>query len=99
MIAADPSIISTIQQRYAALSGSGAWRSLLDEIKFYYVNTASESIQILGKIATDSTVGVDLRIATAGALHRMHTRHSLPYLAKLLTDQDSTLRIMAVASW
>jgi hypothetical protein len=51
---------------------------------------------MLGQIATDKTIGTDLRIALAGALARMHTQQSLPYLAQLLSDPNSALQAMAV---
>ena len=54
------------------------------------------AIQTLGEIATDPSVGVDLRMAVAGALSRMHTRQTLPYLAGLMMDRDITLRSLAV---
>jgi HEAT repeat protein len=87
---------SPIRQKYTKLSSSQGWHRLLDEIKIYYVNTAPQAIRTLGQIATDKTVGTDLRIAVAAALARMHTQPSLPYLAQLLGDQNSTLRAMAV---
>ena len=96
LLSGDPSVISTIQQRYAALASARTWPALLDEIKRYYVNTAPQTIQTLGQIAADTSVGADLRTAAVGALVRMHTKQSLPYLARLLSDKDGTLRTMAV---
>jgi hypothetical protein len=96
ILSGDPASILSIRKRYAKLSSSEGWLPLLDEIKIYYLNTAPQAIQILGEIAIDDTVGTDLRIAVAAALARMHTRQSLPYLAQLLGDQNSTLRTMAV---
>lgn len=91
----DPSLILTVRQKYASVSSSGAWPALLDEIKFYYLNTSPQAIQALGQAATDGSTGADLRAAAAGALSRMHTQQTLPYLATLLSDQDSTIRTMA----
>jgi len=96
LLSGDPSVISMIQQRYATLASARTWPALLDEIKRYYVNTAPQTIQTLGQIAADTSVGADLRTAAAGALVRMHPQQSLPYLAQLLSDKDGTLRTMAV---
>lgn len=95
ILAGDPAPILTIQRKYASLSSSPGWSDLLLEIRSYYANTTPQAIQTLGQIATDSTVGDDLRIATAGALSRMHTQQSLPHLAKLLSDKNVTVRILA----
>jgi len=92
----DSSAISTAQQRHKALSSSSGWRALLEEIRVHYLNTSAQAIQSLGQIVTDPGTGMDLRLAAAGALARMHTRRSLPYLAALLDDRDSKLRTMAV---
>ena len=96
ILSGDPSSILAIRQKYAKLSSSGGWIPLLDEIKIHYLNTAPQAIRTLGQIATDNTVGADLRIAVAAALARMHTRLTLPYLAQLLGDQNSTLSATAV---
>jgi hypothetical protein len=96
ILSGDPSSVFAIRQKYAKLSTSEGWIPLLDEIKVYYLNTAPQAIRKLGQIATDNTVGADLRIAVAAALARMHTRQSLPYLAQLLGDQNGTLGAMAV---
>jgi hypothetical protein len=99
LLGGDPSVISTIQRRYAALSSARALPALLDEIKHYYVDTAPQTIQTLGQIATDMSAGADLRAAAVGALARMHTKQSLPYLARLLGDQDGALRSMAAGGF
>jgi hypothetical protein len=96
MLSGDPSSILTIRHNYAQLSSSRGRIPLLDEIKIYYLNTAPQAIQVLGQIATDDSVGMDLRVAVGGALARMHTQQSLPYLAQLLSDPNSTLEAMAV---
>jgi hypothetical protein len=92
----DPATILTVRQNYAALSSTAGWQDLLDQIKFYYLNTGSQAVQILGQLATDVSVGLDLRIATGIALARMHTQQTLPYLAALLNDPNPTLETAAV---
>jgi hypothetical protein len=88
----DPACILALKRNHAALSSNWAWPSLLNEIRFSDLNTGQRAIQILGQVATDRTVDADLRIAVADALARMHTQQSLPYLAALLSDPNSTLR-------
>lgn len=96
LLTGDPASILAIRQNYNALSTSEAWGPLVDEIRIYYTNTGAQAIQTLGLITSDSSVGTDLRIAAAGALARMHTKWTLPYLAKLLDDPSSALRAMGV---
>ena len=92
----DPSSILDVYQNYTTLSASKFWRSLVQEIKFYYVNSTPQSVQTLGQIATDTKTGLDLRIAAAVALARIHTQQSLPYLARLLADPNFSLKSAAV---
>jgi hypothetical protein len=92
----DPATILAIRQNYASLSATAGWQDLVDQIKFYYLNTGPQAVQILGQLATDVSAGMDLRIATGVALARMHTQQTLPYLATLLDDPNATLKTAAV---
>jgi hypothetical protein len=96
LLSGDPSAIQTAQQQSAALSSVRGWQALVQEIKIYYVNNSPQAVQILGQVATNTSVGLDLRSAAAGALARIHTKQSLPYLAALLAEQDGTLKAMGV---
>jgi hypothetical protein len=57
-------------------------------------------IQVLGGVSVGRISGrerdMDLRVAAAGALARMHTQPNLPYLAKLLTEKSTMLQAMGV---
>lgn len=99
LVNGDSSVVPTMQHRYAELSLARTWPSLVDEIKRYYVNASLQTIQALGQIAVDTSMGADFRTAAAGALARMHTKESLPYLAKLLGDQNGALKSMAVGGF
>jgi hypothetical protein len=68
----------------------------MDDIKRRYQNTSPQAVQNLGQVATDASCGIELRVAAAGALARMHTQQSLAYMARLLEDSDITLRSMGV---
>jgi len=48
-------------------------------------------VSILGRLATDATVGYGMR-AAAEALAKIHTKESLPFLTILLDSQDPILR-------
>jgi hypothetical protein len=61
-------------------------------IHIFFRNPAPEAIQLLGEFSNDATLKADLREAAAMALSAMHTRESLPYLAKLLDDPNPKLR-------
>lgn len=91
----DPSAIAFVRQNYSSLSSSNGWRRIVDEIKFYYLNTSPEAIQVLGQMAVDSKTGDDLRIAATSALARMHTQPTLSYLAQLLGDPNPAIREVA----
>jgi len=92
----DASTILAVRQNYVSLSSRPFWGSMIEEIKRYYLNTDLGAIRVLGETATDSGVGIDLRIATGAALGRMHTQQTLPYLAKLLDDENLTLKTIGV---
>jgi len=92
----DPSVLLTIHQNYATLSSAKGWVPLLQDLTWYYLNPAPEAVQALGQIAVDSTTGMDLRIAAATALAKIHTRPSLQYLAPLLETQNLSLLTAAV---
>jgi hypothetical protein len=92
----DVSAILKVYQDYSALASAKFWPSLVEEIRLYYTNSTSRSVQTLGQIATDTKTGLDLRIAAAVALARIHTQQSLPYLAQLLADPNLSLKSAAV---
>jgi hypothetical protein len=58
----------------------------------YFRNAAPEAIQLLGEFSIDRTLPPSLREAAAQALSAMHTRESIPHLAKLLDDPNPALR-------
>jgi hypothetical protein len=96
LVSGDHSAILAARRNYAALSSGRDWAELLQDVRSYYVSTEPHAIQVLGEVATDNTTGMDLRTAAAAALARMHTQQSLPYLAKLLAEDNITLKTMAV---
>jgi hypothetical protein len=96
VLTGDPALIGTVRAQYATLSVAPGWASLLRAIRSTYVNTSEAAIQALGATATDATAGLDLRVAAAGALARMHTQPALPYLAGLLGESDIALQAAAV---
>jgi hypothetical protein len=96
VLSGDPALILNARQSSATLSAEVGWYGLMNDIKTYYQNTGQPAIQNLGQVATDTTCRSELRVAAAGALARMHTQQSLPYLAVLLDDPDLVLRAMGV---
>jgi len=70
---------------------------LQQSIRDYFRGTDANSIATLGQAAIDSTnPALSFREAVAHALSAIHTASSLPYLAALLEDGDSNLRVEAV---
>jgi hypothetical protein len=96
LLGGDSSVIVAARRNYAALSAAPGWAAFLQDVKTGYVNTDPRAVETLGQVAIDAGAGADLRVAAAGALARMHTLGSLPYLAQLLTDSNASLRTMAV---
>ena len=64
-----------------------------------YRSPDPQGVRILGEMATEKTGVQGLQRAAAQALRAIHTRESLPYLAKLLDSQDSETREHAVAGF
>ncbi len=56
-----------------------------------YRNPEPEGIRALGEMATEEAGIPGLRSSAAYSLRSIHTRESLPYLAKLLDSQDAEL--------
>ena len=65
---------------------------LLQSIRGDFRATDSNSVGLLGRIATQVDCPSDLRHAAAKALASIHSKDALPYLAALLDDQDRGLR-------
>jgi hypothetical protein len=84
-IAADPALRSTAVKAHA-----------FDGLKFYFKNSNPAAVKALGRLASDNSNGMELRIAAASGLARVHTRQALPFLALLLDSPDPTLRTLAV---
>jgi hypothetical protein len=84
-VAADPGLRSTAVKAHA-----------FDGLKFYFKNSDPAAVNALGRLAGDNSNGMELRIAAASALARVHTRQALPFLAQLLDTPDPTLRTFAV---
>jgi len=92
VIAGEPAGLVAARDKYTMLSKCSGWTEFLGEITLNYLNTTPQAIRTLGQVATDVTVADDLRLAISGALARMHTSTTLPYLAQLLADYNPALR-------
>lgn len=69
---------------------------LLLGIRDYFRSADAIAITTLGAIAIDTSKPSAFRRADAHALAAIHTTGTLPYLAALLDDSDSTLQIEAI---
>jgi hypothetical protein len=67
-----------------------------DGLKYYFKNADTTAVQSLGQLADDKSNRLDLRIAAATALFRIHTRQALPFLAGMLDSTDTTIRSCGV---
>jgi hypothetical protein len=83
--------VATVLEGYPAENGI-----LLLSIRDQFRASDARSVNALGQIAADTTANQLFREAAAHALSSMHTKESLPFLAKLLSDGDVTLRVEAI---
>jgi hypothetical protein len=67
-----------------------------DGLKYHFKNADTTAVQSLGQLVTDNSNSLDLRIAAATSLWRIHTRQALPFLAEMLDSPDSTIRSCGV---
>ena len=84
---------------------SQLWPSIREDASKFYViaaigntfrDTTANSIQQLAAIADTSEADADLRNAIVKALSSIHSKEALPFLASLLTSEDSGERMSAV---
>jgi hypothetical protein len=68
-----------------------------DGLKFRFVNTDPNAVNVLGQLAGDTSNTMELRAAAATALARVHTKQALPFMAALWDSPDSTLRSCGVS--
>jgi hypothetical protein len=68
----------------------------VEELRTWYLPDNIADINALGTLTANPHSRVELRIAAASALARLHSRETLPLLAQLLADQNSRLQALAV---
>ena len=88
--------LTYLRENAQTISKAARWKSILDEIKIYYSNVSTVSVQNLGEIAIDAARDIPQREAAAAALARIHSMVCLPYLSKLLQSHDNFMQAMAV---
>ncbi len=84
-------MLSTIKQSQLA----GPFSSAVSD----YRSSNPEGVKALGEMVAEEAGILGLRSAAAFSLRSIHSRESLPYLAKLLDSQDAKLRGDAVAGF
>ncbi|MBC7924809.1 MAG: HEAT repeat domain-containing protein [Bryobacteraceae bacterium] len=80
--------ISKLSQGFSA--------AIVEEIQNHFTNAKPHVVSQLGQLSTTKATTRPMRLAATVALARIHTSHSLPYLARLLDDPDQGLRAVAV---
>ena len=73
-----------------ALQASALEAHAFNGLKWYFRNPDPQAVSLLGQLASDNSNSMELRIAAATALARVHTKQALPYLARLLDSPDAT---------
>jgi hypothetical protein len=96
LAAGDASAIESVQQRYASLATRPTWLEIVQEIGQSYVTADPGAVRALCLLAVNPKTPQELRVATARALARVHTKQALPFLAQLLDSPDPSLRTFAV---
>lgn len=92
----DASSIQVIYRNAKTLSTARRWDSVLFEIRQFRDPANVKAITAFETIVSDQSALLPLRQAAAISLGSIHVRHSLPYLAALLTEPSLTLRTAAV---
>ncbi|HEY3742964.1 MAG TPA: HEAT repeat domain-containing protein [Bryobacteraceae bacterium] len=86
-------------QQQSALATSSSWASVIDELRTWYLPGNIADINVLGTVTANPDSRVELRIAAASALARLHSRETLPLLAQLLAEPNSRLQALAVGGF
>jgi hypothetical protein len=94
--AGDVNALRTVRDRYVSIIAAPWGSDIVNEIRWYFLNTDPAAIQVLGEMAVDSRTPLDLRVASAAALGKMHTKGALPFLAKLLDEPSYALKAAGV---
>ena len=97
--AGDINALRTVRDRYASIVAAPWGSEIVNEIRWYFLNTDPAAIQLLGEMAVDSRTPLDLRVACAAPLAKMHTKAALPFLAKLLDEPSYALKAAGVGGF
>lgn len=93
----DASALASVEQAAVSFAVFLERGVLLWSIEVDFRATDSVAVSILGRIATTQVPTLPgLRVAAARALSAIRGKEALPYLARLLDDPDSELRIEGV---
>jgi hypothetical protein len=92
----DVGALQQVEAQQSGLLQSGWGSEIATEIKWYFTNSSSVAIAVLGRLAVTTTTVPALREGAASALARVHTRDAMLFLAALLSDPSPTLRTYAV---
>jgi hypothetical protein len=97
IIGGDASALAKAVASDASFSKYGQERGkLLFAIRELFRSTDPAAIATLGQTAESTSAALDLRRVAAHALAAIHTTAALPYLATLLDDPDSILRVEGI---
>jgi HEAT repeat protein len=94
----DLDALKEVLGQYPTISDTHLRSMALGAIADGFRNTADDSIQFLGELATGMAAHpLEVRRASASALRAIHTRETLPYLAQLLESPDGELRYLGMS--
>src|SRR5579883_572214 len=75
---------------------SSVERMLVYQLTYFYRGVEPAGIRMIGDVAANPALSMDLRRSAAICLAQIHTRETLVYLAQLLDDDDFEMRSYAV---
>ena len=88
---ADPTSLSLLAAN-PALRSAALDAHAFDGLRWYFHNADPARVRLLAQLAGDGANSMDLRVAAASALARVHTTEALPFLAQFLESTDPTVR-------
>jgi len=92
----DIGALERVAAEHEKLMAAPYGRGIVEELRFYFGTAEPVAVHVLGPLATTEKAREDVRIAAATVLARIHTRESLPHLAKLMDSPSLMLRTLAV---
>ena len=92
----DVAALGRVQTENDSLTKSAQFTHIVNSICWYYRNSGTQSVSVLGTIAGNPMASIALQRCAVHALRSIHTKESLPALRQMLESSDQTIRYDAI---